>query len=408
MIMSSTILRQSIEYRSNNILSAILDPLGSPNLPQLYAANSFIIDFIIYLILFIGLSRATLAKRFPGAPGRLISLGIGLILAVSLSVTQYRMQFSIVSFGPFAALILLSVAGIMFFQILFSFEFSVRVSASVSYLAIYSSIRAFVPSVFDWMVIHLPFLAGILSVVFIISVFSLFASIIPRTRRDNENSSLFRYLPELIPKLKDSFDLSDRANQMTNDIEIAENDVFKNLKKIKQYLPQLMDSERGRLQLRQIVRTLNFREYEINETLKKLQELDCAILRQDIEGYQKILGMTKKIPQQDLPKALKSLTALRDRLDLEKVIIECQKKIEGIYQIFEECMQILSQAVERGDTRMAQKALEDAIRLEKAMKETTEMMKKLEDKLKSQFERSINAYGKPSRQGRNVKLKKKT
>ncbi|MCB0749647.1 MAG: hypothetical protein KDC90_19480, partial [Ignavibacteriae bacterium] len=57
---------------SANILSEILSPFQSVDISQIYDSYSSIIDFIIYLILFTGLSQVSLGKRLESNGGKAV------------------------------------------------------------------------------------------------------------------------------------------------------------------------------------------------------------------------------------------------------------------------------------------------------------------------------------------------
>lgn len=87
-------------------LDEFFHPFEYFDLSRTYEQFASIIDLTIYLLIFVGLARVTLSRRFPGPGGRAISVGIGLSLAITMVVAEQPFGFNLRSFGPIAAGIL--------------------------------------------------------------------------------------------------------------------------------------------------------------------------------------------------------------------------------------------------------------------------------------------------------------
>ena len=98
-----------------NPINQILEPFREIDIASTYQTNYLFIDFVIYLLIFVGLSKFVFSKRFSGNGGKAISVGVGLILSLSMSIFSYTTGFSIGSFGPIAAIILMLLVGMLLF-----------------------------------------------------------------------------------------------------------------------------------------------------------------------------------------------------------------------------------------------------------------------------------------------------
>lgn len=382
---------------SRDPISQLLDPLAGVRLAEIYSRYYPFIDFLIYLVVFTGIARATLSKQFSGAPGRLLSLGLGIVLALALSVTEHRMHFNISSFGPFAVVLLLAVAGLMFFQTLLGFGVSHKISASVAFIAIYASIRAFVPSLFDWLVVNLPFLAGLLTLALLIAIGTLIYSIWPKFDYSHSDSSSLRFMPTVAPNIQEAASRTVTAERYSRDICLDDEDIFQRLRQIRKYLPTLLETDEGAHQTIQAIQNVNMKEHQVYERFKKLTEINQAIQQEDVQTLQKLFGEMNKVHKEAIPKLMKSLQAVRQRIELEKTIATIEKKIEQLLEKMALFFRLMIQSVERRDQTLARQSVDGALRMEKMVRDLLSTMSKLEGALKSQFAKAVKTIPKNQR-----------
>ena len=114
-------------------MARYFDPLESLrylNFGRLYDQFSHTIDLTVFFMLFLGLSKVTLGKKFEGKGGNLICIAISSALAISLLLLERSMGFSLRSFGGVAVLIILAVTSVLLYMMFRSFEVSRRMSPS--------------------------------------------------------------------------------------------------------------------------------------------------------------------------------------------------------------------------------------------------------------------------------------
>lgn len=131
------------------------------NIADVYGEYSTVIDLIIYLILFMGLAKATLPEKFKGG----VQTAIGLMLAISLTVWEAAAGFNIASFGPFAAMIAVILLGFSMYKMFRSFNVRGFPSAVMGVVVSYFALFAVVPQIFTWLNEKVPAIGGILSIV---------------------------------------------------------------------------------------------------------------------------------------------------------------------------------------------------------------------------------------------------
>jgi len=102
---------------------AIDDILGSIagknwDISKTYAQYGTFIDMVIYFLIFLGVAQMSLLNKFQGKGGKLIVVGIGVALAISLSVWGAANNFGIKNFGPLAGIIFFVLIFVAFFNIM--------------------------------------------------------------------------------------------------------------------------------------------------------------------------------------------------------------------------------------------------------------------------------------------------
>ncbi len=60
-----------------NILDDVLSPFGGIDIAATYDQYAGVIDFVIYAILFVGISQATIGTRFQGRGGKAVVTAVG-------------------------------------------------------------------------------------------------------------------------------------------------------------------------------------------------------------------------------------------------------------------------------------------------------------------------------------------
>src|SRR3989338_243363 len=90
-VINSAVLAQE-ERPFQDVISEVLDPIAGRgfDLAEIYGKYGMFIDFVIYLVLFIGIAQATLMKHFEGTGGKTVVVVVGIMLAVGLTVWAHQ------------------------------------------------------------------------------------------------------------------------------------------------------------------------------------------------------------------------------------------------------------------------------------------------------------------------------
>ncbi len=92
--------------------------------PNFYESSWPLVDAIVFLLIFVGLARVVFEKRFPGQGGKAMIMGVGLALSLGMVFAEVQYGFSLKTFGPMAAGIVLLLMCFMLFHVGKAFGFS--------------------------------------------------------------------------------------------------------------------------------------------------------------------------------------------------------------------------------------------------------------------------------------------
>ncbi len=132
-------------------LTSLFEPLRGVDVARFYELNHPWIDFVIFLFLFIAVGQYSLGRRLGGRAGQLLSIVIGLVLALALSLTQRSLDFSLKSFGPLAAGVIIFLVGLAVFHLIRGLGLGLSGASSLAFLVTYFLIRATTPNFFAWL-----------------------------------------------------------------------------------------------------------------------------------------------------------------------------------------------------------------------------------------------------------------
>ena len=99
--------------------------------PGFYDSSWPLVDALIFTLVFVGLSRAVLERRFSGQGGKALILGMGLALTVGMVWAEITYGFSLRSFGPLAMTLVGIILVMMIYQTGQAFGLSKVASASL-------------------------------------------------------------------------------------------------------------------------------------------------------------------------------------------------------------------------------------------------------------------------------------
>jgi hypothetical protein len=156
-----------------DLLERLFRPLEYLDLSHLYATYASVIDFFVFLLIFVGAARATVGRKFPGRAGAAMSAGVGIALALGMLYAERTWRFNLRSFGSVAVIILILLLGVMVFRLLHLAGISSLAALSLAYLAILFLFSSVAPSFLSWLDDSVPFSNAAAILLFLLALVGL-------------------------------------------------------------------------------------------------------------------------------------------------------------------------------------------------------------------------------------------
>ena len=266
-----------------DFVTELLLPFETTNFSDIYDTYSSIIDFIIYLVLFIGLSQVTIGKHFEARGGKAVVVAVGLVLAIGLTISESYLGFNLRSFGPLAATIFIFLVGFVIFLGIKSAGMETVGAVSITLVLTYFSIRSVSPSFFDWMISnkYLSWLHSVVLIAVLISIYKIFRLFFSKKDKSNE-SNQEGFFKNAISKPKDLFNqmreekeeldfIKKKLKIITNDTGKDSKQIIKDLQELKKIIAEYGSTSKGRRIIAQKVEAIFNQEKLIHMKMESLR-----------------------------------------------------------------------------------------------------------------------------------------
>lgn len=394
-------------FVSADLLTEILSPFETTNFSDIYDSYSSIIDFIIYTILFVGLSQVTIGKRFEAKGGKAVVVAIGLVLAIGLTISESYMGLNLRSFGPLAAAIFIFMVGFVIFLGIKSAGMEILGAVSITLVLTYFSIRSVSPSFFDWMINnkYLAWLHSIILIAVLISVYKIFRLFFSK-KGESEESNSDRFLKNIVSKpsnlishLKKEKDelnfIKKKLEKVTNEAGKDSKQIIKDLEEIKKFIHEFGNSDKGKELISKKVESLIPKERQIHLRIQALREMVRRISNFDIQNFENLQNDYKSLSSIEKKNVEKTLKTEWKRLDVEKQMLKLEETIMKYDQLFRHHLELLITSLRSNKTKSAIEQIDETIKDEKRLLTTIQQMEELEKRLKRFTKKEIKDISKP-------------
>jgi hypothetical protein len=354
---------------------------------QFYVHYSGLIDLIVYSMLFIGLSEATIGKRFNSRGGKAVVAAVGIALALGLSISSRKLGFSLASFGPLAASIFIFFVGFIIFLGIKSLQTGAIPAGSLALVFTYFSLRAVSPGFFDWMSSN-PSMSWIHSLILLaalISIYQLIKWAFPFKKKD-------------LDTIKDKFRSGETEEVLYREIneESQEKDMIES--KLMGELKRIDNDTKGTYYLLNRIRSLiQFKSQnpdtgmQIAQILKKVTEIDhqdIAILnklkneiqtlsRIDLRRFQVLRNRLKSLSREEQKVIKVEIKSEWKKLKTQETFTPFESESEMLGRQFEKCIAMAMEALKQKDLRVVDRWMLAGMSLEKRRKALISRMQKM-------------------------------
>lgn len=393
-------------FVSADLLTEILSPFETTNFSDIYDSYSSIIDFIIYLILFVGLSQVTIGKRFEAKGGKAVVVAIGLVLAIGLTISESYMGFNLRSFGPLAAAIFIFMVGFVIFIGIKSAGMESIGAGSITLVLTYFSIRSVSPSFFDWMISnkYLSWLHSVILIAVLISVYKIFRIFFLKKEETAESKSdgLFKnavskpinFIGHLKEEKSELNFIKKKLEKITNEAGKDSKQIIKDLLEIKKFIHEFGNSDKGKELISKKVESIIPKERQVHLRIKAIREMIQRISSFEIQNFDNLQNEYKSLSKSDKTKVEKGLKIQWDKLDVEKQMIRLEEAIKKYDQLFRHHLELLIVSIRSNKTKSAIEQIDETIKYEKDLLKTIQQMEGLEKRLERFTKRNIKEISK--------------
>jgi len=388
-------------FAALSIINDLFSPFGFIDMEQFYTHYSGLIDLIVYSMLFIGLSEATIGKRFNSRGGKAVVAAVGISLALGLSISAKKLGFSLASFGPLAASIFIFFVGFIIFIGIKSLQTGAIPAGSLALVFTYFSLRAVSPGFFDWMSSN-PSMSWIHSIILLaalVSIYQLIKWAFPFKKKDLESiRDKFRSgeTPEVLYR---------EINEETQEKEMIESKVMTELKEVDNdardtyyFLNRIRKLIRNRprspdtgLQVVQILNKIAEIDHQDIAILNQLKNEIQSLSQLDLRRFHALRNRLRSLSPKEQKVIRLEIKSEWKKLGVQKTFAAFESESEMLTRQFEKCINLAREALKQKELKTIDRWMLAGMSLEKRRKALLNRMQKMLRRLDKFTRIEINA-----------------
>ena len=369
-------------------LASLFAPLQGIDIARLYKLHHLWIDFVIFLLLFISVAQFSIGRRMGGRPGQMLSIVIGLILAIALSLTPRSLGFSLQSFGPLAAGVIIFLVGLAVFYLIRNLGMGRSGAGSLAFLVTYFLIRATTPNFFAWLEKneHTAWLHLVLVIAVIISMWRIVRAIWPK----RSGQALGPRSAGQGNSFSEDLDRRDQAEAKVIEQDIAkptvtelaeEQTALQRLEEAIELINRYQDDPDKLNQIADHLKRLKVNSLVRRRQAVRLKTLSRKLEKADLKSFRQLSAKMKGKSAKERQKIEREIIREKRKIISEEQLIELEQELKHYEKI---CSRSLAKAIKALKQSMADKAvgfLEKAVEAEKRAVAILAEMEDMEKKL---------------------------
>ena len=276
-------------------METLVSPFRAVDLVQFYDANHAWVDFFIFLFIFIPIARFTVGRRFEGREGKLLSAAVGVVLALSLALMERSIGFSVQSFGPIAAAIIVLLVGLVLFYLVKSFGAGIQAAGSISLILTYFLLRATVPNFFLWLAENQWAVWLHVALVFAVAIamWKVFKALWPKDGLRSLGEGLERshdpdsdVEPGIVSEKQEGKLIKRRLEKFTKKGRKESKEIIEDLEEMMRIIDEYGDTDRGRHLIAEKINHIAPKENSILKRIDYLVRLARSIEEADLRSFE--------------------------------------------------------------------------------------------------------------------------
>lgn len=372
---------------TDNLFNQILEPFRGFSIEKLYLEHGPLIDFIIYLFIFVTIAKIALAHRFEGRQANMLAGVLGTALAVSLAVTERKFGFGLRSFGPIAAFVIILFVGFILYTVVHHIGGGRAGSGAIAFVIVYFLMRAVSPILFNWLEEKAPFIHGVLGISVIIAIWQAFSSFVHWKSPSLKNAWIRQ--PASSPEsgltaqelATEKRLIRGRLEKITRRERKQSREIIADLKETINIIDEHGNTAHGRNLIAQKLQDIAPREHDILNKLTYLKNLDQWLKKFDFRQLKELREKYTGASEKGKELVRKEILEQRQKLNIEEEIENIDYEVKKYQEDFRHCLNMAINYLNAAGFEEAKKWLCMAIDCEKRAAGLFKKMKRLEDLL---------------------------
>jgi hypothetical protein len=397
------VLNVPLAFASEGFLETLFSPFRDVDFVQFYAANHAWVDFFVFLFIFIPVARFTVGKRFEGREGKVLSAAVGVVLALSLALMERSIGFSVQSFGPIAAAIIVLLVGLVLFYLVKSFGAGIQAAASISLILTYFLLRATVPNFFLWLAENEWAVWLHVALVFAVAVamWKVFKALWPKEGLQSLGDGLERshdadsdVEPGMVSEKEESRLIKWRLEKFTKKGRKESKEIIEELEEMLRIIDEYGDTDRGRHLIAEKIRNLAPKENTLLKRIDYLVRLARNIERADLRSFEGLKTRLRRLPEKEQELVKEEIRQEKRKIVSEERLRQLQSELQKHDQDFRYCVRMAAGTLSAGQAVQARDWIQRAIGSEQKASDLFAEMKEVEEKLLSLTRKEYKALKK--------------
>lgn len=376
-----------------------MKPLAGFDIGALYNRYHAGVDFILYLFILIPTCRLALTRLYPGTYGRSLGTAMGVVMAISLSIAERTLGFSMRSFGPIAAGIVIMMATLTIYSLMRHVGASHVTCGTTALIITYFTMRAVLPGFFLWA--QKNEWASYLHALLVLAILVAIWRVIQAMFTPHEVSALKHAVKNVSGNSGGFIDVSRRGDasewrtvrhwmiKLTLQGKRECKKVIEILEKAREIVLKHGSDEHVAADVCKALNDLKAREHVLVSQLERIRAVDKQLERFDLSQYRNLQQAYQRLSKEQQAQCKRLFAEERDKLAVEGAIDKYASRAEGYATQFNQCVDNACNSLQARKGREAADWITRAVEQEHEAEKLIEDMRQQEKVLLSLLGRQI-------------------
>ena len=372
----------------------LLSPFQYLDINEFYSQFAPIFDFFVFLVMFTGVARIALEKRFEGRGGRAVIIAVGFSLALGLALAESQFGFNLASLGGMAIAILVILFGMILFYILTSAGLPKTTALAWAFILTYTTLNCLSGEITSWLIGNFPIadLVFLIVCLFVVIKSVLYFSSDSMLRKSASSllqgaSGYIKDIPAREEKMQGR-GLKNEKSVLHYDKEIS-TQMLKRLEEIERLIKEQGTNDKGRKAIAAQIEGLSENETKLLQMLRYIRGLDSRLEELDISAIRKLEKEYGEAPREAKARIAEEVQGEKNKFQLsrkmEAIESQIKEKIGGLNLSVRYSTQYLNQHNIPEAQKHIQKAIQYQMAVDRLFGEMEKIINFIEDLTQREF-----------------------